>query len=106
MSMTRYDADEAEEIRQHRLKIRQANIGVQADWDPIYQKLGSRARAPVEGEDHWAYRADMAVEAKNNLPITHPLAGNLQLRKLARQADKTAFRNFERDIQKRSPLLP
>jgi hypothetical protein len=91
-----YATDEAQEIREFRKAIRQANIGVQANWDPIYQKLGTRARAPVEGEDHWQYRADMAVQAKNNLPITHPLTGNLRLRSLARQRDKTAFLNFEK----------
>jgi hypothetical protein len=90
--------DEAEEIRNVNKATRAANIEAQAYWDPVYQKLGTRARAPTEGEDHWQYRADMAVQAKNNLPINHRLAGNLRLRALARQADKTAFRNFEKQI--------
>jgi hypothetical protein len=77
---------------------RRANVEAQAWWDPPYQKLGTRARAPVEGEDHWQYRADTAMKAKNELPVTHPLNRNLQLRKLARQDNKTAFRNFERQI--------
>jgi hypothetical protein len=77
---------------------RHANVEAQAWWDPLYQKLGTRARAPVEGEDHWQYRADMAVKAKSNLPKTHELARNLQLRKLARDENKTAFRAFERQI--------
>jgi hypothetical protein len=92
------DAIEAEEERQLHLQKRRASIEAQAWWDPVYQKLGTRARAPVEGEDHWGYRADMAVQAKNNLPGTHPLTANLQLRRLARQADKSAFRNLEKQI--------
>jgi hypothetical protein len=90
--------NEAEEIRDLYKRQRIANVQAQEWWDPVYQKLGTRARAPVEGEDHWRYRADMAVQAKNNLPITNPLTGNLQLRRLARQSDKSAFRNYEKQI--------
>jgi hypothetical protein len=94
MSIT---TDEYEEIRELRKRERIANIEAQAWWDPIFQKLGTRARAPVEGEDHWQYRADMACKAKENFPLAHPLAANLKLRRLARE-DKRAFRNFEKQI--------
>jgi hypothetical protein len=77
---------------------RTASVEAQAWWDPLYQKLGTRARPPIEGEDHWQYRADMAMKAKNNLPVTYELVRNLQLRKLARGKNKTAFVNFERQI--------
>jgi hypothetical protein len=77
---------------------RTASVEAQAWWDPLYQKLGTRARPPVEGEDHWQYRADMAMKAKSSLPVTHELSRNLQLRKLARDKNKTAFVNIERMI--------
>jgi hypothetical protein len=95
MSMS---AQESEEVREHQKRVRHSNVEAQAWWDPVFEKLGTRAPPPIEGADHWQYRADMAVGAKRNLPATHPLARELQLRRLAREPDKTAFRNFEKQI--------
>jgi hypothetical protein len=90
--------EEHEEERRLRTEIRYANVGIQDWWDPVYQKLGTRAPPPVDGEGHYDYRVRMAIQAKKSLPVTNKLS-QVGLRNTYRSSP-TAFRNLEQSLHK------
>jgi hypothetical protein len=76
---------EAEEIRQHALRVHSSLRAVQERADSCYEPWGFRAPPPALGCDPDEYRRDLLIKAKKLLPGDNRLR-HVQIRALPREA--------------------
>lgn len=76
---------EAEEIRQHALRVHSSLRSVQERADTAFEPWGFRAPGPTLGCDPDEYRRDMLIKAKKLLPGDNRLR-HVQIRQLPREA--------------------